>query len=76
MITTTETMTTMPWTMPACDVCVSYDHVPALLPRESGTGASIEGRLAVASIQSITAVRVPAFVKDVFPGVRAWSPPV
>ena len=73
MITNTETMTAMPWAPP---VCVSYDHVPALLPRESGTGASFEGRLTVACIQSITAARVPAFLKDAFPGVRAWSPPV
>ena len=70
---TTKTMTTMPWATP---VCMSYDHVPALLPQEPGTGASIEGRLTVVGIQSITAARVPAFLKDAFPGVRAWSPPV
>jgi hypothetical protein len=73
MISNSETMTAMPWAAP---VCVSYDHVPALLPRESGTGASFEGRLAVDGIQSITAAPVPAFLKDAFPGVRAWSPPV
>jgi hypothetical protein len=66
---TTETMTATP-------VCVSYVHAPALLPMGSGTGASIEGRLTVVGIQSITAARVPAFLKDAVPGVRAWSPPV
>ena len=73
MINTTETMTATPWVTPAC---VSYDHVPALLPMGSGTGASFEGRLMVVGIPSITAARVPAFLKDAFPGVRAWSPPV
>jgi len=75
MINITETMTT-PWAMPLCAVAVSYDHSPVLLPTESGTGASFEGRLTVAGIQTITAARVPAFLKDVVPGVRAWSPPV
>jgi hypothetical protein len=73
MINTNETMTATPWVTPAC---VSYDHLPALLPMGSGTGASIEGRLTVVGIQSITAARVPAFLNDAFPGVRAWSPPV
>jgi hypothetical protein len=70
---TTNTMTATPWAKPAC---VSYDRVHALLPMGSGTGASFEGRLTVVGIQSITAARVPAFLKDVVPGVRAWSPPV
>jgi len=72
---TTETMTAKPWAMPACAVSVSYDHLPAL-PTETGTGASFEGRLMVVGIQNIAAARVPAFLKDAFPGVRAWSPPV
>jgi hypothetical protein len=59
----------------ATRVCVSHDSMPALLVNGSGTGASIEGRLTVAGI-AYTAVRVPAFLKDAFPGVRAWSPPV
>jgi hypothetical protein len=71
--TATKTTTAMPWVTHAC---VSYDHVSALLPMGSGTGASIEGRLTVVGIQSITAARVPAFLKDAVPGVRAWSPPV
>jgi hypothetical protein len=41
----------------------------------TGLGASIEGRMR-AGIAATTAVYVPAFLKDVFPGVRAWSPPV
>jgi hypothetical protein len=73
MINTNETMSATPWATPAC---VSYACVHALLPVGSGTGASFEGRLTVAGIQSITAARVPAFLKDVVPGVRAWSPPV
>ena len=72
MITTNTTEVTE-WAKPAC---MSYDHLPALLPMGSGSGASIEGRLTVVGIQSITAARVPAFLKDAVPGVRAWSPPV
>ena len=60
----------------ATPVRVSRDRMPALLLQGSGTGASFEGRLTVADIPGYTAVRVPAFLKDAFPGVRAWSPPV
>jgi hypothetical protein len=73
---TTRTVTAKPWAMPACAVSASNDHVPALLPTESGTGASFEGRLMVVGIQYIAAARVPAFLTDAFPGVPAWSPPV
>ena len=41
------------------------------------TGASLEGRrLAAGTTVSAYRTRVPAFVKDAFKGVRAWSPPV
>ena len=62
--------------LPLADTQRVLRSVHALLPVGSGTGASFEGRLTVAGIQSITAARVPAFLKDVVPGVRAWSPPV
>lgn len=42
----------------------------------TGLGASIEGRRMRADIAPTTAVYVPAFLKDVCLGVRAWSPPV
>jgi hypothetical protein len=42
----------------------------------TGLGASIEGRRMRADIATITAVGVPAFLKDVYTGVRAWRPPV
>jgi hypothetical protein len=73
MISKNQTMNVTPWATPAS---VAYSCVHALLPMGSGTGASFEGRLTVVGIQSITAARVPAFLKDVVPGVRAWSPPV
>jgi hypothetical protein len=41
----------------------------------TGLGASIEGRTH-AGIANSMAAYVPAFLKDVVPGVRAWSPPV
>ena len=41
----------------------------------TGLGASIEGRWN-AGIAITMAAYVPAFLKDVVPGVRAWSPPV
>jgi hypothetical protein len=73
MISKNQTMTN---TAPTTSARVSYACVHALLPMGSGAGASIEGRLTVVGIQTITAARVPAFVKDTVPGVRAWSPPV
>jgi hypothetical protein len=73
MISKNQTKTNTLWAKPAF---VSYDCVHALLPMGSGTGASIEGRLTVVGSHVITAVRVPAFLKDAIPGVRAWSPPV
>jgi hypothetical protein len=42
----------------------------------TGLGASIEGRRMRADIATITAVGAPAFLKDVYQGVRAWRPPV
>jgi hypothetical protein len=42
----------------------------------TGLGASIEGRRMRADIAPTTAVFAPAFLKDVYQGVRAWRPPV
>lgn len=43
----------------------------------SETGASLAGRRIVdGTTVSAYRTRVPAFVKDAFKGVRAWSPPV
>jgi len=50
-------------------------RLPALL-EVRGTGASIEGRCMTAGAAHVDGVYVPAFLKDTFSGVRAWSPPV
>ncbi len=50
--------------------------VASALPLGDTSGASVEGRHLVADIAYTTAVRVPAAGKDVFVGVRAWSPPI
>ncbi len=42
----------------------------------SATGASVEGRCTAAGTSHAYSVFVPAFQKDAFSGVRAWSPPV
>jgi hypothetical protein len=41
----------------------------------TGLGWAIEGRTHAGSAITMAAY-VPAFLKDVVPGVRAWSPPV
>lgn len=46
-------------------------RMPALLE-----GASIAGRHMAAGTSHAYGVCVPAFLKGVFSGVRAWSPPV
>lgn len=49
--------------------------LPSLLPGVARLG--IEGPRVIAGIAaSAYGTTVPAAVKDVFPGVRAWSPPV
>lgn len=51
-------------------------RMPALA-QGSGTGASVEGgRIAAGTTVSAYSTHLPAFGKDVFEGVRAWSPPV
>jgi hypothetical protein len=43
----------------------------------SPVGASVEGRqMAIGTAVSAHGFYAPAFLKDVVPGVRAWSPPV
>lgn len=46
------------------------------LPVECGMGSRVKGRPMVADSAYHTSVRIPAFLKDVVPSVRAWSPPV
>ncbi len=49
--------------------------LPSLLPGVAGLG--IEGPRVIAGIAaSVYGTTVPAPDKDVFPAVRAWSPPV
>jgi hypothetical protein len=61
---------------PTASLCASV--MPAAHPvLGTGLGASIEGRRMRADIATTTAVvGVPAFLKDVYTGVRAWRPPV
>ncbi len=40
------------------------------------TSASVEGRCTAAGTSHVYGAFVPAFLKDAFSGVRAWSPPV
>jgi hypothetical protein len=43
----------------------------------SPVGASVEGRqMAIGTAVPADGFHAPAFLKDVVPGVRAWSPPV
>ena len=43
----------------------------------SPAGAFIEGRqMAIGTAVYAVGTHTPAFLKDVVPGVRAWSPPV
>ena len=42
----------------------------------SPAGASVEGRqMAIGTAVPTDGFQTPAFLKDVVPGVRAWSPP-
>ena len=51
-------------------------RVSALLPVGSVMGSSIEGRHMSVDAASTGVVCTQAFPKDVYLGVRAWSPPV
>ncbi len=44
-------------------------------PQGSAMSASVEGRR-IAGTAGVFGAHVPAFLKDVVPGVRVWSPPV
>jgi hypothetical protein len=52
-------------------IAVTPSRVPA-----SRIRASVEGLMGVGTAMSARGTHSPAFLKDVFSGVRAWSPPV
>lgn len=67
---TIRTTSQSPTAMPAF-ACARRMSAPV-----TGPAASVEGRHEVADTAYIAGVRVPAFLKDLTLGVRAWSPPV
>ncbi len=59
------------------DATPSATRIPMpAFPEVSRMGASVESRRIATGTSSAYGVFVPAFLKDAFSGVRAWSPPV
>jgi hypothetical protein len=58
-------------------IATAISAVTPICTSASPDGAFVEGRqMAMGTAVYAVGTHTPAFLKDVVPGVRAWSPPV
>jgi hypothetical protein len=58
-------------------IATAISAVTSVRMPASPCGAFVEGRqMAIGAAVYAVGTHTPAFLKDVVPGVRAWSPPV